>query len=89
MRPAWVVIFLYFPRWMEIGVGSKTMEVVWCSVVVGKKKKKKKNEDVIEQGEQAEATTTVANGSSAVNVVTITWINRCGEEEEEKEGNQS
>ena len=44
MRPAWVVIFLYFPRWIEIGVGSKTMEVV--SVVVGKKK----NEDVIEQG---------------------------------------
>ena len=23
-----VVIFLYFPRWIEIGVGSKTMEVV-------------------------------------------------------------
>ena len=34
---------------MEIGVGSKTMEVVY--VMVGKKKK---NEDVTEQGEHAE-----------------------------------
>ena len=37
-----VVIFLYFPRWIEIGVSSKTME---C-------KKKEKNESVIEQGQQ-------------------------------------
>ena len=40
---AWVVLFLYFPRWMEIGV-------VGCFQDNGAVEKKK-NEDVIGQGQ--------------------------------------